>query len=90
MRRRFMAVSSSSGRRREWREVSDIGGSPNALFSGHLDPFSMPLQPVGDVANCPITRHFLWFLSRIKRDTIADLCNNGEGLLLETIKIISG
>jgi len=29
-------------------------------------------------------------LSRIKRDTIADLCNNGEGLLLETIKIISG
>jgi hypothetical protein len=90
MKRRFMAVSSSSGRRREWRAVGDIARCPNALFLGDLDPFSMPLQAVRVVADCPITRQFLWFLSRIKRDTIADLCNNGEGLLLETIKIISG
>lgn len=61
----------------------------NALFYGHLDTFGMPLQAVREVALCPITRQFLWFLLRIERDKIANLCNFGEGLLLESIKIIS-
>ena len=64
-------------------------GSVNALFYGDLDSFTKPLQAVREVAICPITRQFLWFLLRIERDKIANLCKFGEGLLLESIKIIS-
>ncbi|CAN2975052.1 conserved hypothetical protein [Pseudomonas sp. PM2] len=63
--------------------------SMNALFYGDLDGIRMPLQAVREVALCPITRQFLWFLLRIEHDKIANLCNFGEGLLLESIKIIS-
>ncbi|KRA21860.1 hypothetical protein ASD70_21240 [Pseudomonas sp. Root569] len=61
----------------------------NALFYGDLDSFGMPLQAVREVAICPMTGQFLWFLLRIERDKIANLCKFGEGLLLESIKIIS-
>jgi hypothetical protein len=61
----------------------------NALFSGGLHRFYLPLQGVWGVAVCPITRQFLWFLLRIERDKIANLCDIGEGLLLLSIKIIS-
>ena len=63
--------------------------SMNALFYGDLDPFCMPLQAVRAVVLYAITRQFLWFLLRIEHDKIANLCGFGEGLLLESIKIIS-
>ena len=38
----------------------------------------------------PIDLHFLVFLLRIDFDNMRNFCKNGDGLLLERIKIISG